>query len=141
MRLGASLLALVASGLAFAAGCEVYGGKLYPAGKAPGYKLEESCESADVDSTPSVRIEVATEKLVPLPRAGVHLRRHDLGVNLDYVSNEKGVAEASVPAGSWEVDVKLDGFRPAHYVLELPPGKACTLKFRLSIDNSAGFFL
>ena len=54
---------------------------------------------------------------------------------------EKGVAEASVPAGSWEVDVRLDGFRPAHYVLELPPGQACTLKFRLSIDNSAGFFL
>ena len=62
-------------------------------------------------------------------------------MNLDYVSNAKGVAEASVPAGSWEVDVTLGGFRPAHYVLDLPPGQACTLKFRLSIDNSAGFFL
>jgi hypothetical protein len=82
-----------------------------------------------------------TEERSPLPRAAIHLRRRDLGVILDYVSNQTGHAEASVPDGSWEVDVKLHGFRPAHYVLELPPGQACTLEFRLSIDPEAGYFL
>ncbi len=138
MRLASvpALVVLLALG-----GCEVYHGKLYWMGKAPGYLLEKTCASADVDAGPSVRITVMTEERSPLPRAAIHLRRRDPGVILDYVSNPTGYAEASVPSGSWEVDVTLHGFRPAHYVLDLPPGQACTLEFRLSIDPEAGYFL
>jgi Carboxypeptidase regulatory-like domain len=128
--------------LLFAAGCEAYHGKLYWAGKSPGYLLERTCASADVgvDAGPSVKFTVMTEERSPLPRAAIRLRSGSPGAIVDYVSNRTGYAEASVPAGTWEVEVKLHGYRTARYVLELPPGQACTLEFRLSIDPEAGYF-
>ena len=140
MRLGFAL-ALVA----LVAGCEVYHGKVYWSGQSPGYLLEKSCAPGDVgvgaEASPSVRFLVMTEERAPLPRAAIRLRSGSPGAIVDYVSNSTGHADASVPAGKWDVEVKLHGFRTAHYVLELPPGQTCTLEFRLSIDPNAGFFL
>jgi len=137
-------LAGLACGFAVAAlaGCEAYHGKLYWAGKSPGYLLERTCAPADVgvDAGPSVRITVMTEERSPLPRAAIRLRSGSPGAIVDYVSDRAGHAEASVPAGAWKVEVKLHGYRTAHYALELPPGEACTLEFRLSIDPEAGYF-
>ena len=125
------------------AGCEVYHGKLYWAGTSPGYLLDRSCAPADVgvDAGPSVKITVMTEDRSPVPRAAIRLRSGSPGAIVDYVSDRAGHAEASVPAGKWEVEVKLPGYRTARYALELPPGQACTLEFRLSKDPEAGFFL
>ena len=125
------------------AGCEVYHGKLYWAGTSPGYLLDRSCAPADVgvDAGPSVKITVMTEDRSPVPRAAIRLRSGSPGAIVDYVSDRAGPAEASGPAGKWEVEVKLPGYRTARYALELPPGQACTLEFRLSKDPEAGFFL
>ena len=139
MRRLAPLAALAAGVLA---GCEVYHGRLYWAGKSPGYLLEHACAPADVsiNAGPSVKFTVMTEDRSPLPRAVIRMRSGSPGAIVDYVSNLTGHAEASVPAGTWDVEVKLWGYRTAHYTLELPPGQACTLEFRLSIDPEAGSF-
>jgi hypothetical protein len=124
------------------AGCEVYAGKLYWSGKAPGYRLERSCEPADVESHPSVRVEVTDDKKrAPLKGASVRFSRRDVGARFALVTGDAGSAEIGLGPGAWEVDVTLPGYRPAHYVLDLPAGQACALTFRLSIDPSAGFFL
>jgi len=138
-RLALPLAALAAAVLA---GCEVYHGKLYWAGKSPGYLLEHTCAPADVsiNAGPSVEFTVMTEDRSPLPRAAIRMRSGSPGAMVDYVSNLAGHAEASVPAGRWDVEVKLWGYRTARYTLELPPGQACTLEFRLSIDPEAGSF-
>ena len=125
----------------FFVGCEVYAGKLYWSGKAPGYQLEKSCEPADVDSKPSVRVEVTDEQKVPIRGAAVRFASRGVGARLDDVTGATGIVEAGLGAGSFEVDVTLWGYRPAHYVLDLPAGQACVLRFRLSIDPSAASFL
>jgi hypothetical protein len=131
--------------LVLVGGCEVYHGKLYWTGKSPGYLLEKSCAPADVglgaEAGPSVRFLVMTEERSPLPRAAIRLRSGSPGAIVDVVSNTTGHAEASIPAGTWDVEVKLHGYRTAHFVLELPPGQACTLELRMSIDPNAGYFL
>ena len=136
-RPGALALAVL---VVASAGCEVYRGKLYWAGKSPGYLLEKTCATADVDAEPSVKLIVLTEERSPIPGAAIRLRSGSPGAIVDYVSNRAGYADASVPPGTWEIEVKLHGYRTAHYVLELPPGQACTLEFRLSVDPEAGSF-
>ena len=136
-----SALALAAGGLllvALESGCEVYHGKMYWAGQSPGYQLEKTCAPADVDSKPSVRVEVTDDKeKIPLRGASVRLGRK-VGARFAFVTGEAGYAEVGVGPGTWEVDVTLRGYRSAHYVLELPEGQACTLAFRLSIDPDQG---
>lgn len=87
-----------------------------------------------------MRVEVWLQSERPLRGADVRFKRHDVGANVDYATDSNGVAEASLGPGSWDVDVTLAGFRPAHYPLALPPGQACTLRFHLWIDETAGFF-
>jgi len=134
-RFGLALAAVVL----LVAGCEVYNGKLYWAGKSPGYLLEEHCEPADVEARPSVRVEVTDEKgQQPLKGASVRLGRK-VGARFAFVTGSEGYAEVGLGPGAWDVDVTLPGYRPAHYVLNLPDGHACVLKFRLSIDPNSGF--
>jgi hypothetical protein len=121
-----------------ASGCEVYQGKLYWAGHAPGYLLETQCEPADVESRPSVRVEVTDEKGQQLRGASVRFGRK-VGARFAFVTGDAGYAEIGLGPGAWDVDVTLPGYRPAHYVLNLPDGHACVLRFRLSIDPNSGF--
>src|SRR5262249_57208526 len=85
------LLALVVVAV-LATACEVYHGKVYWSGKAPGYLLEKSCAPADVGlgagAGPSVRILVMTEARAALPRAAIRLRSGSPGAILAYVSNQ-----------------------------------------------------
>jgi hypothetical protein len=120
-------------------GCEVYNGKLYWAGQSPGYLLETSCEAADVESRPSVRVEVTDDtKKTPLRGASVRFSRR-VGARFELVTGDEGSAEIGLGPGPWVVDVAVVGYRPAHYVLDLPAGQACVLRFRMVLDPSAGF--
>ncbi|HEY1251891.1 MAG TPA: carboxypeptidase-like regulatory domain-containing protein [Thermoanaerobaculia bacterium] len=124
--------------VALAAGCEVYHGKLYWAGQSPGYLIDMHCEPADVESRPSVRVEVTDDRQqVPLKGASVRFSRK-VGARFAFVTGDAGYAEIGLGPGPWDVDVTVQGYRPAHYVLNLPDGHACVLKFRLSIDPAGG---
>jgi hypothetical protein len=121
--------------LAMCVGCEIYAGKLYWAGQAPGFAVELNC-AAGVDSdTQRIAVYVGDSTGAPLPGVQVSLSQPALGAVKEYNTDVTGFARAAVTSGTWQVEAKLNGFYTGRLSLEIPMASSCTVTFRLELER------
>jgi hypothetical protein len=130
--------ALAALSLAFVAGCELHQGQVYPAGGAPRYDVTRTCESTDSAGASPLRVVVLDPSKVPVADATVRVgEANGVGPAARVETDSKGEAEVGVAAGRWEIEVTATALAPARYVVELPAGQACVLRFTLKRGEDA----
>ena len=117
-------------------GCETFAGKLYWAGKAPGFLAKATCERSEPESGSLVQVKVRADEGGALPGVSIQFSRPGSGAKVQYVTDEHGTVNAWMDPGSWHVDALLPGFRSGRYQLELSKDQVCTIAFRLSIDSA-----
>lgn len=84
-----------------------------------------------------MRVEVQAEEGGALPGVTIRFSQPNAGTPFEYHTDAHGTVTTRLESGSWRVDAVLSGFRTGHYILELAGDRACSIKFRLSIDGNA----
>jgi hypothetical protein len=124
-----------------AAGCESYKGKMYWIGTAPRFEVSTECRDAEAGASGPVALRVVTldETGAPLPGATVKVGgpRGSSVAAVRVETDGRGEAEVSVEPGMWQIDAALAGFKPGRYVLDLPKGKTCVVRFTLLAEGDA----
>jgi hypothetical protein len=136
--LGAVPLALFCACLA---GCESFNGRLYWAGKAPGFLVEQHCEPIQPGSGAFVRVNAHDWQGAILPGVMVRFRGSRPGSALEFQTDEHGLVNAWIGPGAWRLDASLRGFRSGRLELHLSKDQACTVKFQLRLSNKQEFFV
>jgi hypothetical protein len=116
-------------------GCEVYAGKLYWAGQAPGFSVTSSCAAGvDSDAQP-IAVYVGDSTGAPIPGVHVSLSQPALGTVKEENTDVTGFARTAVASGIWQVEAKLNGFYTGRLSLEIPAASSCTVTFRLELER------
>ena len=120
------------------AGCELHQGQVYPAGGAPRFQAERTCESTTSPGASPLRVVVVDSSKVPVADATVRIgEAGGTGSGVLVETDAKGQAEVAVSAGRWQIDVTASSLAPARYVLELPSGQACVVRITLQRGEDA----
>jgi hypothetical protein len=136
-RIAAAAALALASGFALA-GCQLHQGQVYPAGGAPRFDVVRTCESSDSAGASPLRVVVLDTSKVPVADATVRIGEAEgTGSGAVVETDDKGEAEVRVAAGRWQVDVTASALAPARYVVELPAGQTCVLRFTLKRGEDA----
>ena len=134
-RLGVFAIGCVI-GAIFSSACVIRSGHNYWAWNDPGFSSEARCSLIPEGGVVRLRVVVHDPTGSPVPDATVRASQRS-GKQIEaFNTDDQGAVSIPVESGRCHVDVECLGFKPAHYDLDIPPGRQCDITFGLDLAGS-----
>jgi hypothetical protein len=115
--------------------CIMRPGHDYWAWNDSGFSSQTLCSAIPGDGVARLRVVVRDPTGAAVAGSTVRIGVSG-GPSESFTTDVHGEAAIPVQPGHCHIDVEFLGFRPAHYDLEIPPGKQCDVTFGLDLLGS-----